>query len=125
DGALAVVLDADAWDSTISFAAGVPVVLGGTLELAFAPGVDVGGQVGRTFHLFDWSGVNPTGTFNVDGGPFQEQWNLSNLYSTGDVTFAAIPEPATLCLLALGGVAVLVRRCHGGGRRHASGSAIP
>ena len=29
--------DADAWDSTISFAPGIPVTLGGTLELTFAP----------------------------------------------------------------------------------------
>ena len=35
-GTLRMVFEADAWDSTISFATGIPVTLGGTLELTFA-----------------------------------------------------------------------------------------
>jgi hypothetical protein len=35
-GTLQMVFEADAWDSTISFAPGIPVTLGGTLELSFA-----------------------------------------------------------------------------------------
>jgi len=46
-GALKLVFDADAWDSTISFAAGIPVALGGTLELSFAPDVNLASQFGR------------------------------------------------------------------------------
>jgi uncharacterized protein YjbI with pentapeptide repeats len=88
-GTLRLVFDADPWDSTISFAPGISVVLGGTLELTFAPGVDVATQSGRTIDLFDWTGVAPTGAFSVSS-PYS--WNLSNLYTTGEVTLAAVPS---------------------------------
>jgi hypothetical protein len=55
-------------------------------------------QVGRTFDLFNWTGVTPTGAFTVSG-PYA--WDLSNLYTTGQVTLTAIPEPTTLVLLML------------------------
>jgi hypothetical protein len=86
---LQLVFDADPWDSTISFAPGIPVALGGTLELAFAPGFDVATQSGRTIDLFDWTGVTPTGAFAVSS-PYT--WNLTNLYTTGEVTLAAVPS---------------------------------
>ena len=35
-GSLQLLFDADAWDSTISFQPGIPVTLGGNLELSFA-----------------------------------------------------------------------------------------
>ena len=60
-----MVFDADAWDSTISFAPGISVTLGGALELTFAPDVSLTSQIGRTFNLFNWTGVNPTGSFAV------------------------------------------------------------
>jgi uncharacterized protein YjbI with pentapeptide repeats len=78
-----MVLEADAWDSTISFAAGIPVALGGTLELGFAADVNIADQVGRTLELFDWTGVSPTGTFDVASA---YPWDLSRLYTTGEVT---------------------------------------
>jgi uncharacterized protein YjbI with pentapeptide repeats len=87
-GTLRLVFDADPWDSTISFAAGIPVTLGGTLDLTFAPGVDVATQSGRTIDLFDWTGVTPTGVFTISS-PYT--WNLSQLYTTGEVTLAAVP----------------------------------
>ncbi len=86
DGRL--VFDADPWDSTISFAPGIPVALGGTLELTFAPDVNVATQIGRTIDLFDWTGVTPTGAFTVSS-PYT--WNLSKLYTTGEVTLTAVP----------------------------------
>lgn len=106
DGVLKMVFEADAWGSTISFAGGIPVALGGTLELTFAPGVDVAGQVGRTFDLFDWTGVTPTGTFGL-ASPYG--WDLSSLYTTGEVTLIT-PEPTSLLLLGLGFLAVVKRR---------------
>ena len=54
-GTLRLVFDADPWDSLISFAPGIPVALGGMLELTFAPDVDVATQSGRTIDLFDWT----------------------------------------------------------------------
>jgi uncharacterized protein YjbI with pentapeptide repeats len=82
-GALRLVFDADAWDSTISFAPGIPVTLGGTFELTFADDVILSSQIGRTIDVFEWTGVTATGAFNVVS-PFT--WDLSNLYTTGEVT---------------------------------------
>jgi uncharacterized protein YjbI with pentapeptide repeats len=95
-GTLRMVFEADAWDSTISFAPGIPVTLGGTLELTFANEVNLASQVGRTFDLFDWTGVNPTGGFTISS---QYTWDLSNLCSTGEVTLIAVPEPQALFML--------------------------
>jgi len=88
-GTLRLVFDADPWDSTISFAAGIPVALGGTLDLTFAPDVNVAAQSGRTIDLFDWTGVTPTGAFTISS-PYT--WDLSNLYTTGEVTLTAAPS---------------------------------
>jgi uncharacterized protein YjbI with pentapeptide repeats len=99
-GTLRMVFEADAWDSTISFAPGIPVALGGTLELTFAADTNLASQVGRTFDLFDWTGVNPTGAFEVSS-PYA--WDLSNLYTTGQVTLTAVPEPSSIALAAVVG----------------------
>ena len=107
DGTLQMILDENPWDSTISFASGIPVALGGMLELDFADDADVSGQIGHTFKLFDWSGVTSTGTFDVSS---LYTWNTTNLYASGEVTLEAVPEPATLSLLALGGLMALRRR---------------
>jgi uncharacterized protein YjbI with pentapeptide repeats len=86
-GTLQLLLDNDPWDSLILFTAGIPVTLGGgTLDLQFAAGVDAASQIGGTFHVFDWTGVSPMGAFNVTS-PFV--WDLSNLYTTGEITFLA------------------------------------
>jgi hypothetical protein len=88
-GTLRLVFDADPWDSTISFAAGIPVALGGTLDLTFAPGVNIATQSGRTIDLFDWTGVTPSGAFTVES-PYT--WDLTQLYTTGEITLAAAPN---------------------------------
>ena len=85
-GALQMLFEADAWDSTISFASGIPVSLGGSLELGFSADVNLLSQIGRTFNVFDWTGVSPTGALAVSS-PYV--WDLSNLYSTGQITFLA------------------------------------
>ena len=54
-------LDGGTWGSTISFDAGIPVTLGGNIELGLAPGVDPSSLVGDTWQLFDWTGVSPSG----------------------------------------------------------------
>jgi uncharacterized protein YjbI with pentapeptide repeats len=102
---LRLIFDADAWDSLISFSPGVPVQLGGTLELTFANGVDVSAQVGRRLRVFDWSGVNPGGQFQLSS-PYD--WDLTNLYTIGEVTLLAVPEPSAfkLGLLAISALAV-------------------
>jgi hypothetical protein len=109
-GTLRMVFEADAWDSTISFAPGIPVTLGGTLELTFADDVNLASQIGRTFDVFNWTGVNPTGAFAVSS-PYR--WNLANLYTTGEVTLTAIPEPNAFSLAAISFLAGVART-----RRH-------
>jgi hypothetical protein len=106
NGTLRMVFDADAWDSTISFAPGIPVTLGGTLELTFADDISLGTQVGRTFDLFNWDGVNPTGAFAISS---QYGWDLSNLYTSGEVILTAIPEPSSFALVAFGLLGLVVR----------------
>jgi hypothetical protein len=76
------------WGSSINFQLGIPVELGGTLELTFSDDVDVATQVGRTLHLFDWTGVSPMGEFAVTAA---HAWDLSQLYSTGEATLIAVP----------------------------------
>jgi len=87
-GVLQMLFDADHWGSTISFAPGVPVTLGCLLELTYAPGVNLAGEIGRTFVVFDWTGVNPTGAFAVTS-PYT--WDVSKLYTTGEVTLSNVP----------------------------------
>lgn len=82
DGILQLLFDSDTWNSKISFAAGIPVSLGGKLQLTFADGVDVSGLEGDSFTLFDWTGVTPVGKFAPD-----PEWNFDNLYKNGTAIF--------------------------------------
>jgi hypothetical protein len=86
-GALKMLFDASAWNSTISFEPGISVTLGGSLALAFADDVDAGQQAGRTFDLFDWTGVSPTGAFAVESDYI---WDLTQLYTSGEVTLLSV-----------------------------------
>jgi PEP-CTERM motif len=64
-------------------------LMAGSQSTASGDGLtSLAGQVGRTFDLFDWTGVTPTGAFAVSS-PYT--WNLANLYTTGEVTLTAIP----------------------------------
>ena len=46
--------------------------------------------MGDTFQLFDWSGVSPTGTFNIVAAP---GWDVSQLYTAGEVTYVGtVPD---------------------------------
>jgi uncharacterized protein YjbI with pentapeptide repeats len=103
-GMLRLIFESDPWDSLVSFQPGIPVQLGGTLELTFADDVAVSTQVGRALRIFNWSGVTPTGTFAVDS-PYV--WDLSRLYTSGEVTLLAVPEPSAAALLLFGTCAAL------------------
>ena len=87
-GTIRFEFDGTDWNSRISFVNGIPVKLGGTLDLAFTPNTNILGQIGRTFNLFDWSNVFPLNSFAVTS-PYQ--WDLSHLYSTGTVTLLNVP----------------------------------
>jgi hypothetical protein len=112
DARLRLFFEADPWDSTISFQPNIPVDLGGSLELAFAKGADPARQIGRTFKLFDWTGVTPNGRFEVVS---DYQWNTANLYSTGEVKM--IPEPATW-LMAVCALILVAASCVAAKRRN-------
>jgi len=77
-GVLRFAFESDPWDSLISFEPGIPVELGGTLELTFTDDVDLTSQVGRTHHIFDWTGVTPTGTFGIES-PYVRRRTLSRV----------------------------------------------
>jgi hypothetical protein len=100
-GSLRFLFDSDSWDSLFSFEAGIPVTLGGTLKLEFSPDVELQSQIGRTIQLFNWTGVAPTGTFGVVS-PYL--WDLSQLYTSGEITLIAVPEPSALLLASVAGL---------------------
>ena len=112
-GKLRMIFDADPWGSLITFEPSIPVSLGGTLKLMFADGMDVATQVGRTLHVFDWTGVSPAGQFDVTS-PYA--WDLSSLYSTGEVTLLRpvvagdVDLDCTLTVLDIDRIAVAVRQ---------------
>jgi hypothetical protein len=116
-GILRLVFESDPWNSLISFEPGIPVQLGGTLELKFAADVNVLSQLGRTLRIFDWTGVMPTGKFGIES---QYLWDLSRLYTFGEVTLVAIPEPTTGLLIIVASAATTFLR----NRRNCSASHI-
>lgn len=75
------------------------LTFGGTLKLAILNGFTP--QLGQTFDLFDWESAS--GTFsnfdlpNLDPALF---WDMSELYTNGEITIAAVPEPSMGVLLA-------------------------
>jgi uncharacterized protein YjbI with pentapeptide repeats len=103
----------DAWTSPVGFAPGLIPALGGTLDLELAAGVDPASLLGESFQLFDWNGALPVdnqfATITTEPGL---TFDVSNLYSTGNVTLTAVPEPSSLalCLLALGALLLLAWR---------------
>jgi hypothetical protein len=80
---------ADNWTSPIRFSPGLNPALGGNLQLAFADGVNLASQLGQTFNLFNWTSINHTGTFIVSS---VYNWDLSQLYTTGNVTLLSLPK---------------------------------
>ena len=95
---LAMLFDESPWLSTIAFAPGISVELDGVLRLDFAPDADPSSLRGRSFRLFDWTGVAPTGAFTIEHDPGLA-WDTSQLITTGVVTL--IPEPSTLGMAVL------------------------
>lgn len=86
-GTMFMIFEADEWNSTISFDPGIPVNLGGVLDLNFKEDVNILSQVGRTIDLFDWTAVDPLGAFAIET-PYE--WDLTNLYTTGEVTLLSV-----------------------------------
>ena len=99
------------WTSPMNFASGVSPSLPGTLDLEFAAGTSPELLVGDTFQIFGWSTLpTPANQFTaVDLAP-NTVWDLSKLYTTGQATLIAAPEPSALAVLSLAATAGLRRR---------------
>ena len=95
-GTLQIVMGGPTWNSTISFDPGIPVSLGGVLDLQ-SPGVDPASLLGQSIQLFDWTGVTPSGTFSqiTSHVPSRYSWDTSGLYTSGtiDLTFSTTSAP--------------------------------
>ena len=106
-GSLVLEFDGNPWGSTISFDSGIPVTLGGDLELDLVAGASAAGLESDSFQVFNWAGVSPSGRFSeiTDNLPAGYSWDTTRLYTTGTVTL--VPEPSTFALLAVGVLALL------------------
>jgi uncharacterized protein YjbI with pentapeptide repeats len=104
---LQLAFDADPWDSLISFEPGIPVELAGAIQFTFADDVDVASQVGRTLQIFDWTGVAPSGQCRIRS-PYI--WDITNLYTSGEVTLVAVPEPTFASIFLVSALVLGIRR---------------
>jgi hypothetical protein len=94
--------DASPWQSLVTFEPGVLVDVTGTnLRLNFELGLDPTSLFGTTFQLFDWTTVTPTGQFDLSNYS-EYNWDLSRLYTNGQVTLVGIPEPSALVIVLVG-----------------------
>lgn len=82
------------------------LTVGGALTVALYNAFDP--QNGDVFHLFDGTISGQFSSVNLPGLDTGLSWNTSSLYSSGDISVT--PEPATVSLLTLGGLAMLIRR---------------
>ena len=108
DGTLEILLDDLEWESTLAFDPRASVNISGTLRLDFDELTNPISSVGRTFDLFNWPLI-VNGTFDIVTHP-KHTWDLSNLYSTGEVRLLAIPEPSSLTGLTACMLSILLNR---------------
>ena len=88
--------------------------------VSFAEDVDPTTLVGTQFHLFNWNGQLVAGDHfdHIDSLPGYV-WDTSQLYTSGDVTLTAVPEPSAMVLAA---VCVAMATVHRGLRRFSRGA---
>jgi hypothetical protein len=119
-GRLDIYFDTDSWRFPITFPSGAISLSGLTVGLSFASdlypffenNIDSSQMIGRTFKIFDWTGVTLLDQFAaVNGMPYE--WDTSRLYTDGTVTLIAVPEPSMLMtfLVGLAIAASKSRRC--------------
>jgi len=114
------------WTSTIGFAPGLTPSLDGTLDLEIAAGINPATLIGHTFQLFTWNAaLDPANTFTSIATNPTLAWDLSSLYTTGQITLTSVqsaagasptPEPTTLALLLAATPLLLKRRSRAPGK---------
>jgi len=80
--------------------------MGGTLGVDLIGGFDP--QIGDEFDLFDGAMTGAFGAIDLPGLQAGLDWDRNSLYTDGVIS--VVPEPATLLLLVVGGLAVFRRR---------------
>ncbi len=91
-GVLRAVFEDEVWGSTIRFQPGLDVPLAGTLELMLDDSALKNlALIGATYQVFDWTGVVPTGAFNLSVPQAGVAFDASALHETGQVTLTALP----------------------------------
>ena len=112
-GTLRIGLEDAEWGSTIAFAPGVTVLLGGTLQVELVNGFVP--SPGDAWRVFDFTGVSPIGEFDAYSLPAGAGWNYSTLLTDGTIRY--VPEPAGGVLTLLGFASTFLvqrrRRFHG------------
>jgi uncharacterized protein YjbI with pentapeptide repeats len=92
---LVLAFDGNPWGSTISFDPGIPVTLGGNLELGVGPGVNPATLIGQSIQVFNWSGVTPSGQFNfVNDVAGTCLFDVSQLYNSGNINVLGHAAPS-------------------------------
>ncbi|WP_395749595.1 beta strand repeat-containing protein [Prosthecobacter sp.] len=92
------------------------ITLGAVLKLENPNGIASGTWAdGDTFKLFDWSGlVSRNGTFSIDASdlnlPANLMLNTADLYTLGNISFAAVPEPGRVSFMAAALACLMLRR---------------
>ncbi len=90
NGQLIMVLTDAGWKSTVAFEGlSTTPQLGGTLKILFGD-TDFFDLVGTTFDLFNWENtIDPANHFAEIALPLNTEWDLSQLYATGQITFVS------------------------------------
>lgn len=97
--------------------------LDGTLQVSFYN--DFVAEAGQSFDLLNWGSV--AGTFDAVSLPVLDSslsWNTSELYNTGVVSVAAVPEPSSVLLIAAGAGMALRRRRKYSSSRYATDGRV-
>jgi PEP-CTERM motif len=98
------------WHEPLRFEPSISVALGRILRI-YVERPLYNSDVGLTVDLFDWPmPLDPAIVIDLVEFPLGFVWDTSRLYTTGEVTLTAVPEPSTILLAVFGFVVALRQR---------------